>query len=116
MGEDALKWINAKLRNIDIFGKVVIPTFNTKVGGIMSLIILMITSYATVIYLKAVLNYTEIKFNKNEKKMTLANNQEFYNFTSDKGIKFAFSWVSRYGIRINETIGTIELTQHYNGD
>ena len=116
MGEDTLKWINSKLEGFDIFGKTVIPTFNTKAGGIMSLVIFTVLSYATVVYLKTVFNYSEIKFNKNQKKLTLANNQDIYNFTSGNGIKFAFNWVSSRGHEIDETIGTIELTQHYLGD
>ena len=112
MGEDAIKWINDKIKDLDIFGKTLIPTFNTAVGGIMSLIILIVSSYATVIYLKAVLNYSEINFNKNEKRLTLANNQDIYNFTSDKGIMLAFRWATINGSFIDEAYGSIKMRQH----
>ena len=112
MGDSTLEWINDKIKGFDIFGKTVIPTYNTKVGGIMSIIILAITSYASVIYVKGVLNYSEIKFNKNEKKLTLLNEKDAYNFTSDKGVKFAFYWESPYGYTIDETVATITITQY----
>ena len=62
------------------------------------------------------MNYSEIKYNKNEKKLTLANNQDIYNFTSDQGIKFGFYWTTENGSRIDETVGTIKITQFYYGD
>ena len=58
-------------------------------------------------------NYSEIKFNKNEKRLTLSNNQEIYNFTSDKGIKFAFQWNSFDDTPINQSVGTIRIFQYY---
>ena len=116
MGEDTLKWINSKLEGFDIFGKTVIPTYNTKAGGVMSIIIFILTFYATVIYLKAVFNYSEIKFNKNEKKLTLSNEQDIYNFTSDNGIKFAFYWQSLYNTLIDDTVGSITINQYSFSD
>ena len=116
MSEDAIKWMNDKIKDFDIFGKTLIPKYNTKLGGIMSLIILVVSSYATVMYLKAVSSYSEISFNKNEKKLTLANNQEIYNFASDKGIKLAFHWVALGGSIFDETYGAIRMVQHSYDD
>ena len=116
LGDGTWKWINSKLRSINLYEETVIPTFNTKLGGVMSIVILIITSYATAIYLNAVFDYAEIKFNKNEKKLSLANNKDIYNFTSDKGIKFAFYWNSLDGLPIDETVGTIKIKQYYFGE
>ena len=67
--------------------------------------------YTTIVYMMAVFQYSEINFNKNETKISLAHYKEIHNFTSDNGVKFALSWTLSDLSPIDLTYGDIEVQQ-----
>ena len=112
MGENILSWLSSKIKSYDIFGKTIIPTYNTKLGGIASIMILGFMSYTTVIFIRSVLNYSDIQFNKNEKKITLTRDYENHTFASGDGVRFAVAWsTSKDVVSINESYGEIIVQQ-----
>ena len=114
MGENILSWFSSKIKGYDIFGKTIIPTYNTKLGGATSLIILIFMSFTTVNFIKSVLNYSEIKFNKNEKRVTLTQDLENHTFASGDGVKFAISWSTHDTLQhIDESYGEISVRQDF---
>ena len=113
MGENVLSWISTKIKGYDIFGRTIIPTYNTKLGGTTSLCIFVIMLYTAITLINSVLNYSEIKFNKNEKKITLALDQEDHLFASGDGVKFAIRWSrSNRFQNIDKSYGEIVIVQH----
>ena len=111
MGDNFWKWVNVKLEAIDVFGKIVMPTYNTKVGGVTTILILVSMMYIAVIQFISVFNYYDIKSSKNEKLVRLADNPEIHNFASDNGVKFAFQWYTQSGKPIDKTYGQILVKQ-----
>ena len=116
MGENVMSWLSSKIKGYDIFGKTVIPNYKTKLGGVTSMIILTFMLYTTVIFIKSVMNYSDIKFNKNEKRITLTKDLENHTFASGYGVKFAIAWTTYDNQkRIDESYGEITVVQHqYN--
>ena len=55
--------------------------------------------------------YTEIRFNKNEKKLTLSQETEIHDISSGNGLKFAFRWVTARGLVVNRSLGEITMKQ-----
>ena len=114
MGENILSWLSSKIKSYDIFGNTIIPTYNTKLGWVTSIMILTFMSYTTVIFVKSVFNYSDIQFNKNEKKITLTQDLENHTFASGDGVKFAVAW-STYDTltHIDKSYGEISIEQQF---
>ena len=66
--------------------------------------------------MNSVFNNSEIRFTKNEKKLTLSKESEIHNITSGNGLQFAFRWSTRDGIHVDRTIGEIVMQQVYFDD
>ena len=114
MGDSIFLWVSSKIKKYDIFGKTIIPTYNTKLGGATSLIILVCMSYTAIVFIHSVLNYSDIKFNKNEKKVTLAQDLENHEFVSGDGVKFAIAWINQNQMKlIDKSYGEIFISQEY---
>ena len=108
---EACQWLETKLTNLDIFGMTIMPTFTTKLGGVTTVVILIFMIWASVISLNSVFEHSEIRFNKNEKKLTLSQKTEVHNILSGNGLKFAFKWVTREGNFVGKTLGEMVILQ-----
>ena len=67
--------------------------------------------YTTIITLRLVFEYSEIRFNKSTEKLTLVNERKIHNFTEDNGIKFAIGWMTFDGKPIDPDDGRIIVLQ-----
>ena len=106
-------WLSKVLKDNDMFRLTIMPTYNTKIGGCASFIIMSMMLYSTIVILQSVFNYSEIKFNKSTEKLTLVNENEIHNFTGSNGIKFAIGWETDDGRPIGPDVGEIYLFQEY---
>ena len=72
--------------------------------------------YTSAIFIKSVFNYSDITFNKNEKKIALTRDYENHTFASDNGVKFAIAWKRNGNLeRIDKSYGEISVVQYqYN--
>ena len=61
--------------------------------------------------INSVFEYTEIRFNKNKKKLTLSQETEIHDISSGNGLKFAFRWVTARGLAVNRSLGEITMKQ-----
>ena len=113
---ESCQWLVKKLNSLDIFGIKITPTFHTKLGGISTALIFIFMFWAAVISMNSVFNNSEIRFTKNEKKLTLSKESEIHNITSGNGLQFAFRWSTRDGIHVDRTIGEIVMQQVYFDD
>ena len=111
MGETIWEWFKNKCEASDVFGKNVMPTYNTTIGGLTTISLFTLMAYLTVVQINSVVNYHDIKWGKNEKKVGLYNDPEIHHFTSGKGLKFAVLWLFQSGQFVDETYGQIELKQ-----
>ena len=111
MGETIWEWFKNKCEAADVFGKNVMPTYNTTIGGLTTISLFTFMAYLTVVYMNSVANYHDIKWGKNEKKISLFNDPEIHHFTSGKALKFAVLWMFQSGQFVDETYGQIELKQ-----